>query len=207
MKSFPYSGRSFNGIFNYLKRVDRKSVNITTDGNVSHGDLTDMVFNPYESTMMIDVDEKIQPQPYFIIDFSSYKAYIINYQIQTMKQTTPPCAWNISGSNDNKTWYLLDEKSDQDEKICEKQTAENIYKCKSRETTSYTIDNQIGPFRYIKYVCIRNRANLYDIRIGGFELYGSIIPLNGALIARQSKCIRYTQNHIFLFICTMLYCV
>ena len=188
MKSFQYSGRNFSGIFNYLKTHDKSSIIMTTDGDIS-GILTDFLFKPYESNAMIDVNEKLNPPaPHFIIDFSKYKAYIINYQMQTIAGATPPVDWNITGSNDNKTWYLLDEKMNQDEYMCER-NPNYVHQCKNRGTTIYTMNNQIGPFRFLKFTCKRNRVNNLDIRIGGFELYGSIIPLNGFMVAKQTKCV------------------
>ena len=190
MKSFPYSLHYFKGIFNYLKRTDKEAVTMTTDGKVLNGELTDFLFKPTESLTMIDSNGNSSPAPHFIINFSKYKVYVINYQMQTIADTTPPVDWSITGSNDNKKWYLLDEKMNQDELICERQTnALNSIRCKKRDTTFYSMTNPIGPFRLLKFTCIRNRVNYTDIRIGGFEIYGSIIPLDGALIAKKTKCV------------------
>lgn len=198
MKIFRYLERNFSGIFNYLGVHDKSAITMTSDGTIT-GDLTDSLFKPYESKAMIDVDESKNPAPHFTIDFSRYKAYVTNYQMQTIAGSTPPVAWNIKGSNDNKEWSLLDEKSNQDELICERNTNYN-HQCKGRDTTFYSLANPIGPFRYIKYTCIKNRINNLDIRIGGFELYGSIIPLDGTMLVKQTKCVvKNTRFSLLLY--------
>ena len=90
-------------------------------------------------------------------DFGQNPVCLESYSVKMIKNTSAPWFWQVEGSNDEKFWELIDNRS---EKI-EKDVA--TYTC-SVLTDSF--------FRYIRFRQTLNTTRGHDLNLNGLEFYG-----------------------------------
>ena len=180
MKYFNAVNKEFQGVFHFLIHKLNQIPNVETNGELIDSTiLNDFLINPKSGETAINVGNS-KPNSYVIIDLKYYKLIPTHYQIQTMINYSPPTKWSLLGSND-KTQYFDINSPPENNSLCSNGPIEHKELCSDRKTSTFQVPetNQIGPFRYFQFKVLKNRApGYYDLRLGGFELYGTLYSLN-----------------------------
>jgi hypothetical protein len=107
-----------------------------------------------------------QNQNWVEFDFSFNRIELTAYAIRACDRYVMQ-SWNIIGSNDHKTWTLID-------------LVRNANITKDKQWRVFTCTKEVQSFRYIRYVQLanseRDEKSQYFIQISGIEFFGTLIP-------------------------------
>ena len=179
--SLPFIGdnNKTSGILNFLKKTLKLSAGGKTSNECPLTNLLDYNNNYFynyvhdyhyprsteDSSILFDFGEKVR------IDLASY---LIRSNGNEPFKSHHAKSWEISGSNDNNQWKILDEVRHDDH--LNGPFLEHHFKCKKSDNGS-----QENRFRYIKYTQFDNWSdgsgepiNPFDVYITFFEMYGDI---------------------------------
>jgi len=97
-----------------------------------------------------------------IFNLIKNKFAICGYSLKANPSENKPKSWKVEGSNDQKSWVLIDEKTD--ETSLESSEAEKYFACK-----------QADEFQFIKFTQTKeNSSNNYIFSLNRIELFGAI---------------------------------
>ena len=175
-KEFWPKSDTFYGVFNYINNHYSEEEKPTATSPNHTIDLSETLYKPHSST--IAYFDRGRGDLYFDIDMKDFKIIPTHYDMETMVGTSPPVKWSIYGFNDENNAFLLDEREKMD--MCENRQ-DYPQQCGNRAKIQFSFMNQLGPFRYIRFISHLDRYNVYIsnseysyFRLGGFELYGQI---------------------------------
>ena len=186
---------SFDGSVHYLVQNQGYIPQFQTNCNISKDSVREFFSHPETSNFYLDIDEKntSNKNAYFIIHFENHKIIPIAYEFSVVKDTSPPTSWSFSASNDPENeWFLLDERLNRT--LCSNSSMPNYeHQCGERVAHKFYLKQTafLGPFQYFKFTLYQNRASnqLFDIRMGGFDIYGGLYG------AKESIFYRCTCNY------------
>ena len=187
MKYFSEDRGNYNGILNYLWKQKNLLPDFYTNCDEYKGNITEVITKPNDSYVLLDIDEKTNESSYLIFYIPNYKIIPVSYQFSTIVNTSPPMNWTLSGSNAlNGGWITLH--SAFNASLCSRfENNENSdpHQCKNRVVNTFQLATEkiIGPFPYFKFTLYSNRATtssetFFDLRIGGFEIFGALYEEN-----------------------------
>ena len=183
--SINYEGNPLEGVFSYINRQpvnikDKISIYSPTPYNYStfcymdkkSGDLYYLIDGDNESVWANENDYESN----FTIDFKDSNFLVKSYTLQW--PCKKPKNWNVTGSNDNTTWYLIDK-------------IENDYEFVefSHKKCSYP-----GTYRFIKFSTSDPRLHLTDV-----DLFGIYNP-RGMFCSLEKRRSNKMLNSLFYFI-------
>ena len=197
MAFYPYDSQ-FNGIIRHLQRAEEKE-NVKYISTSSSSRLIDN-YNWGGSDQILDVEigyehdfaSANEPYPNVSIYFLRNRVNIQSYTIQSrFEEIDKLCAWNIYGSNNNNSWYFIDERGPINDLL-----NDGSYK-------NYNVMKS-GIYRYFRITSTsksiskynNERSNWYMI-ISRFEIFGELYPLNPYY---QIKQIIFPQLMHFIFL-------
>ena len=210
MKYFSENRPNFKGIFHYLFHTKNFIPSFQTNCVEYSGHIDELITNTSKSYLLLNIDEKNKKEgyAYFIINLTNYKIITISYQFSTIINTSPPVNWSFSGTNDlNGEWTLLH--SNFSENLCRNSTDSTyFYQCSNRNVVTYQIAKEyvMGPFKYFKFSVYLNRAtpvngsSFYDIRVGGFEIFGALYEEDEFIFHEKTCFVPYTFYHNLLIL-------
>ena len=212
MKYFPQKLESFNGIFHYLWSKKNFLPHFSTNCDTAKGEIKDLIIDTENAYVQLDIDEDNNEEGYSFLTFelkNQYKIIPFSYQFSTVFDTSPPVNWTFSGTNDlYNEWQILD--SNVNDSLCLRQTTGFPNRCQNRAVVTFTISDSffIGPFKYFKFTLYSNRAStsLYDMRFGGFEIYGIVYEENEYVLYKKT-CKLLFPYFYNLFLCMTLICI
>ena len=179
MAFYPYDDQNFNGITRHLKRAENEekvlyvttssSSHIENKDNWGYSDqiLTDE-YGTYASEFASDDVSYSNVSIYFLKHKITIKSYSIQSRFGTIDKLT---AWNIYGSNNNRTWTFIDEQGPTDDLL------------QDGSYNTYTLES-IGTFRYFRITSTAPTKSLNSDRtnwhmiIARLEFFGTLIPLS-----------------------------
>ena len=209
MKYFSSNVSEFSGIGNYLLNSLANLPEFSTNCKISRDPIDFMFTHPQTANVQLDIEEEEVQEKYsfFTINFKNYRIIPIAYQFSTLYKTSPPVNWTITATNDPQgEWYLIDKKYE--EGLCEHLEDETYsYQCQDKVVNTFEISQNVllGPFQYFKFTLYSNRAryNLFDIRIGGFEIYGGLYKKSESIFI---KCTcKLEKQHLLYLLLTFLF--
>ena len=122
-------------------------------------------------------------------DFEKYSVTITDYQIKIARECTPAVEWEVLGRNSiEESWSIIYKSRDNDTSLCDLGiTTDQNYQCENTKTTSFSIQHPYGPFRYLRYSVIKDRANAMinikplTFRLTKFKIYGTLCSFSHKL--------------------------
>jgi hypothetical protein len=162
-----YTGSSWSGILNKLKvmyggNVHQKGIVTVTSSGDSSNNAYQIVGENWSSYWM----STNQPSSWISLDFKGRSVSPTHYTIKSDNGGYYIKAWEIEGSNDNKTWTRLDNQ------ITSDHTSGSVVR-------TYSIQNAstIPFFRYIRLCQTNTNANnTHYLALSGFEIFGRVKP-------------------------------
>lgn len=156
-----------SGIISYLVKKSENEINITSSSHFLNNDL-------YQPRNVVSKDNdkcflsENAPDSWICFDFKEHKVHPTQYVIMSPSSDLTNHFlrnWVIEGSNDNKTWEIIDRQRNCD------------YLNGSSFISTFTIDDQnFTEFRFIRLR--QNGPNVYSqdfLAIKNFEIYGKLI--------------------------------
>ena len=132
----------------------------------------------YTEDVYLDYDLD-KENPTLEIDFKSFSISISEYIIEFIEDTTPPVEWQILGKNKiNENWKIIHE-SGLIIDVCPFTSTTNV-RCLENYTKKWNFPTPLEPFRYIKFINMKQRENENSgiqkgyMRLGKIDFYGSI---------------------------------
>ena len=183
MRLFTPSNVPYSGIlhFIYFQSFYQKNSELLSNNGVLDGDknpLIELVSKAGSAKVWSSSESESND---LIIDLLGYKAIPSHYQLGTSIGGSPPTIFKFFGSNDKSQWFEIDSIKD-NLTLCPYDG--NEPKCQEETVSNWPPKEQIGPFRYFKLSIFKTRYKIHhpdhntrDIRLSGFDLYGTIYKL------------------------------
>ena len=184
---YKFKTGSENGIITSL--VKTKSLpKMETNETGASSDLSNDFEGMYTGDSNI-VITKSQGPIYLEFDFYHYSVTITDFQIKIPRGHTPAVEWEVLGRNSiDENWSIVYKAKDNTPSLCEIGTTTDYnYQCQETTTTSFSIQHPYGPFRYLRYSVIKDRANVMSnsnflmFRLKKFEIYGTLCSFSHKL--------------------------
>lgn len=174
-KTFPVQINEFKGILSYLYKKSKgeigREISIESYSMINNCQPTNVVL--FDSDSFVETLENENNECNWLrFDFRNYRVIPTDYTIKSYpynEDAHHPKHWVIEGSNDNKSWEILDKKENCD-----------YLRGKNKVQTFKMNQNITKEFRYIRMRLTRenwyhdNNIN-HRLAISSFEMYGIII--------------------------------
>ena len=155
-------------------------------------------------TMIMGNEADPDPKGWFIVHFKRHFVHIDSYDTLSYKDEIFPTKWNISVSDDNDTWRVIDHN---EEPMCSDANKylkdDTKYFCNTNEQKNHVVSYS-GYFSFVKFILIENSFMSPSkwqnaIMFSGFELNGYFV-LDKGITYKFQKCVIHTRFHIIVSI-------
>ena len=161
----PKSAADLNGIFAYLRQQNDpipESIVTPSSSSINNGEGPQYLLEPSDTFATTNNISN----SWFSFDFVDKKVFFTEYTLRTLASSLTdyrsnfPRCWVIEGSNNNKTWLIIDQ---QNNTIFQERNQSHTFRAKNP-----------GTYRFIKIrqTC-ENSGKAYHFRLSQFELFGA----------------------------------
>ena len=126
----------------------------------------------------------------FSIYFLQFQIYITNYSFRsrTFNNNDMPRGWIVEGSNNNETWYYIDQKRDEDSLL------------QPKAVKTFHVDKE-GIYRYFRFTQNQNNSrNLQFFSLNQVDFFGYTIDDCQVSTLTKNSCVKKRSLLIYLFI-------
>ena len=203
-RSISLSDNSQSGIVKFLLTQNKNIPKLSTNAQ------NDNVYpeKMYTTNSPLQFDNDKYPVD-LTFDFGRFSISITDYKLFLWKGWTPSAQWEVKGRNSIKDPWSSVDLPDVDTRICpEGEGNHQTSQCNEAATKTVTLNNSIGPYRFIQFSVLKSRLS-YDslidngfMRIEKLEFYGSIWYNSRFLSCKQHDV--FFHINIFTFVYIMI---
>ena len=198
----PKNEQDINGILKYLydlhKDVYDKDLTAfqevcNVEGTPGYGNWGDpwVTANPYYIGENISKSWSSIVQPYIFISYQlvNYYLKITHYAIRSrsVESKDMPKGWILFGSNDNKTWDVVDEEQNRNELL------------EINKIHTYNVSRQ-GIYKYFKLIVTENKRAANVLSFGKIDFFGKLYNTYPILYKTIKKQYQMKQNYLFILV-------